>query len=805
MKFTLSWLKDHLDTTATVAEIAERLTALGLEVEEVIDRTAELAPFTVAHVKSAEPHPNADKLRVCVLDTADGEIQVVCGAPNARGGMMGVYAPVGTHIPGTGLDLKPGVIRGVQSNGMLCSEREMGLSDNHTGIIDLADYKEAARAAVGQSFAALMGFDDPVIHVAITPDRADCTGVRGIARDLAAAGVGTLKPARPPAVPGTFKSPIGVEILDEAATACPLFVGRHIRGLKNGPSPAWLQRRLLAVGLRPISALVDITNFFTLDRARPLHVFDVHKLSGGIVVRLSRPGEEVAALNDRTYTLADGMTVIADHDAALGLGGIIGGEPSSVTDETTDVFLEAALFDPVRTAATGRRLGIESDARYRFERGVDPDAVLRGAEAATRMILELCGGEPSELVIAGRVPDWKRTVALRASRVKTLGGVELPVDRQAGILMALGFKLAESEDRVLRVEVPSWRGDIAGEADLVEEVLRVHGYDRIAAEPLTRTVTVTRPALDAQQRRTAQVRRTLAALGLDEAVTWSFLAEPVAQAFGGGHPGLRLVNPIAANLTVMRPSILPNLIEAAERNRARGFPDVCLFEVGPVYRDATEKGQETVATALRAGPGGRRHWAEAPRPADVFDAKADALAVLEAAGAPVANLQVTTDAPAWYHPGRSGVLRLGPTVLAQFGELHPALLKTLDATGPAAACEVFLNRVPPPKAKKDGAARAPLKLSPFQPLDRDFAFIVDADTPADRLIRAARGADKALIADVTVFDVFTGDAIGQGRKSVALTVTLQPTEATLTDEAIEAIAQKIVANVAKQTGAVLRG
>ncbi len=805
MKFTLSWLKEHLDTEATTAEIAERLTALGLEVEGVVDRAAELAPFTVAYVKNAEQHPNADKLRVCVLDTVDGEIQVVCGAPNARTGMMGVYAPVGTHIPGTGLDLKPGVIRGVESNGMLCSEREMGLSDNHTGIIDLADQDVGRKVAIGDSFAALIGLDDPVFDVAITPDRADCAGVRGIARDLAAAGLGSLKPARPPAVPGAFQSPLSVEILPEAATACPLFVGRYIRGVKNGPSPAWLQRRLLAVGLRPISRLVDITNFFTLDRARPLHVFDAHKLKTGIVVRMSRPGEELAALNDKSYTLADGMTVIADHESALGLGGIIGGVPSSVTDETTDVFLEVALFDPMRTAATGRRLGIESDARYRFERGVDPDAVIRGAEAASRMILELCGGEASELVIAGSVPEWRRTVDLRPARVKSLGGVELPVHRQAGILIALGFKPRDSEDRVLRVEVPSWRGDIAGEADLVEEILRVNGYDAIPVEPMLRETTVARPAVSPRRRLTGLVRRSLAALGMDEAVTWSFMAEDAAEAFGFVNPGLRLMNPIASDLTVMRPSILPNLVRAAERNRAQGFPHVSLFEIGPVYRDATDKGQETAATGLRAGPGGPRNWARTPRPNDVFDAKADALDVLTAAGAPVANLQVTADAPGWFHPGRSGVLRLGATVLAEFGELHPSVLRTLDAAGPIAAFEVYLDRVPQPKAKKDGSARKPLKLSPFQPLDRDFAFVVDADVAADRLVRAARSADRDLVTDVTVFDVFTGEALGEGRKSVALTVTLQPTQATLTDEQIEAVGQRIVANVAKQTGAVLRG
>ncbi len=792
MKFTLSWLKDHLETEAPVAAIAERLTALGLEVESVDDRAAALAAFTVGHVTSCERHPNADKLSVCIVETAAGAVQVVCGAPNARAGMKGAFAPAGTHIPGTGADLKKGVIRGVESNGMLCSERELGLSDEHSGIIELPE-----DAPVGAPVAEILGLADPVIDVALTPDRADCAGVRGIARDLAAAGLGRLKPLPAEPVPGRFPSPIAVrrDFPAEAGQPCPLFVGRTIRGLVNRPSPRWLQDRLRAIGLRPISALVDITNFFTIDRARPLHVFDADTVAGDLVVRLSRPGETLAALNDKTYTLDGDMTVIADQD----------GVSTGVTADTVSVFVECALFDPIRTAATGRKLGIDSDARYRFERGIDPDAVFAGMEQATRMILDLCGGEASELVVAGAVPEWRRTVALRPSRVESLGGVALPLAEQAAILTALGCGVIEDMHGVLKVDIPSWRGDIQGEADLVEEVLRVRGYDAIPAVPLPRPPGPTRPAISLRQRAAGLVRRTLATRGLDEAVTWSFMAGDKAARFGFQNPGLRLENPIASDLDVMRPSILPNLVEAAARNAARGLPDAALFEVGPSYADPTPAGQRLVAAGVRAGRSAPRHWAAPPRAVDVFDAKADALAALEAAGAPSGNLQVTTDAPDWYHPGRSGVLRLGATVLAHFGEIHPAVLAALDAAGPVAGFEAFLDAVPQAKAKKTGTARPLLRLSPFQPVERDFAFLVDQAVPAERVVRAARGGDKALIADVSVFDLYQGPGVPEGKKSLALGVTLQPTAATLTEDQIEAVAQKIVAAVVKQTGATLRG
>ncbi|KAA0592281.1 phenylalanyl-tRNA synthetase beta chain [Azospirillum lipoferum] len=802
MKFTLSWLKDHLETDASLDQITEKLTALGLEVEGVQDRSKELAPFRVAHVVSAEKHPDADKLRVLMVDTGAGTLQVVCGAPNARAGMKGVFAPEGTYVPGSDITLKKGVIRGVESNGMMCSKRELKLSDEHEGIIELPD-----DAPVGAGFADYAGLNDPVIDINLTPDRADCAGVRGIARDLAAAGMGRLKPltegrlnATP--VPGSFKSPIGVEI--ESLDACPYYVGRYFRGVKNGPSPQWLQDKLTAIGLRPISILVDITNYITFDVSRPLHAFDADKVKGGIVVRLAREGETLPALNGKEYQLDPAMTVIADHERAEALGGIIGGEASGCTEETTNVFLEAAIFDTVRTAQTGRRLGIESDARYRLERGVDPAAVVEGIERATRLILDLCGGEASEIVTAGAEPKWKRTLTLRPGRVAALGGVELPRDRQERILTDLGFTLeGEDAEGRLVVGVPSWRADVHGEADLVEEVLRVHGFDAIPATPLPRETVLTRPALTLKQRRVALAKRTLAARGLSEAVTWSFLSGAVAELFGGGEPGLRLVNPISSDLDVMRPSILPNLIQAAGRNADRGYADVRLFEVGAAFRNPAPDGQDSVAAGIRAGAAVPRHWAEKARGVDVFDAKADALAVLEAVGAPAANLQVTTDAPGWYHPGRSGVLRLGPTVMARFGEIHPSVLETLGVKGPVVGFEVMLDAVPLPK-KKGGTAKPMVQLSAFQPVERDFAFVVDRKVEADKILRAVKGADKALVKDVAVFDVYEGPGVGEGRKSVAVSVTYQPTTATLTDEAIEAVGQKIVASVVKATGGNLR-
>jgi len=802
MKFTLSWLKEHLDTDAPLERIVETLTTLGLEVEGVSDRGAGFAAMVVGHVVSAEQHPNADKLRVCVVDLGAGgpPVQVVCGAPNARAGMKSAYAPAGTYIPAKDLTLETREVRGVVSDGMLCSAWELGLSEDHEGIVEIPDDVPA-----GTRFVDWAGLSDPVIDVSLTPDRADCAGVRGIARDLAAAGLGRLKSLdeRTAPVPGRFPSPIRVH-LDfpaDAAEACPMFAGRLIRGVRNGPSPDWLQRRLTAIGLRPISALVDITNLLTFDVGRPLHVFDAGTVAGDLTVRLGRPGERLLALNGKEYELDGTVTVIADGDGVVSLGGIVGGEGTGCTEATTDVFVEAALFDPIRTARTGRRLGIESDARYRFERGLDPEFVLDGMEYATRLILELCGGEPSEVVVAGAAPAWRRTYRLRPERVAHLGGMDVPVDKQVRILRDLGFSVREGSP--MEVDPPSWRADVHGEADLVEEVMRVAGFDRLPAVPMPRDATITRPALDPRQRRASTVRRALAARGLDEAVTWSFMSSALAARFSQVDPGLKLLNPIASDLDAMRPSILPNLIQAAARNADRGFPDAALFELGPQYRTPDPAGQQTMATGVRAGRAVPRHWAEAARAPDAYDAKADAIAALEAAGAPVANLQVTTDAPDTYHPGRSGTLRLGPTVLAHFGELHPEVLEMLGAKGPMAAFEAYLDAVPLPK-KKGGTAKPLVKLSAFQPVRRDFAFVVAEEVEADKVVRAVRSADKALVADASVFDVYRGPGVEAGRKSVAVEAVLQPVERTLTEAEIDAVGQKIVAAVAKATGGVLR-
>ncbi len=801
MKFTLAWLKEHLETDASLREITDKLTAIGLELEGVHDRAAELAPFTVAHVIEARQHPNADRLRVCIVDTGQEQVQVVCGAPNARTGMKGVFAPSGTTIPGTGLHLKPSKIRGEESNGMLCSEREMGISDEHDGIIELPE-----DAPVGAAFAEIMGLGDQVIEVAVTPNRQDCLGVRGIARDLAAAGLGTLKPFAPPAVPGGFDSPIDVtlDFPDETANACPCFVGRYFRGLTNGPSPDWMQRRLLAIGLRPISALVDITNYVTFDLGRPLHVFDADKVNGGIRARLGRPGESLDALNGKTYAIDPEMTVIADDAGPEGLGGVMGGAHSGCTETTTNMFLEVALFDPKRTAATGRKLNLESDARYRFERGVDPGMVLPGVEYATRLILDLCGGEASKPVIAGSPDVPPKTVTLRRDRVRNLGGIDVPAGEQSRILSALGFEVAET-DAGITATVPTWRSDIDGEADLVEEVTRIAGFDNIPFVSLPRMSVVAEPSLSPMQRRVPAAKRLLATRGLVECMTWSFMRRRHAELFGGGRPELALENPISSELDVMRPSILPNLIEAAGRNVDRGFDDVGLFEVGPQYADDTADGQSTMATGIRRGRTVGRHWDGGGRPVDAFDAKADAVAVLAALGAPVANLQVMADAPGWYHPGRSGAIQLGPkNVLARFGEIHPRVLDAMEVAGPLVAFEVFVTNLPLPKGK---GTRTRPKFDPsnFPAVDRDFAFVVDDDVSADKIIRAARGAEKALVTEVGVFDVYSGAGIGDGKKSVAIAVRLEPRERTLTDPEIDAVAEKIVAAVAKATGATLRG
>lgn len=800
MKFTLSWLKRHLDTEASLDDIVDRLTTLGLEVEEVSGRGDELAPFTVAYVVEVVPHPNADKLTLCTLDTGRGRAQVVCGAPNARAGMKGVFAAPGMVIPGTGLKLERAEIRGVMSEGMLCSELEMRLGEDHAGIIELPE-----DAPVGEPFAKTLGLDDPAVDLALTPDRADCLGVRGIARDLAAAGLGTLKPLDIPSVPGRFKSPIAValEFRPGTADACSLFIGRYVRGVKNGPSPRWLQDKLRAVGLRPISALVDITNWLTLDLARPVHAFDGDKIRGDLYVRLGRAGESFLALDGKEYTVDGTMTTIHDEDRLLSLGGVIGGESTGCTKETVNVFLEIALFDRRRTAATGRKLGIESDARYRFERGVDPAFVEPGAALAAVLVLDLCGGEASVPFVAGGVPSWERALRFRPSRVKTLGGLEVDGGTCRQILERLGCEVSAEGDS-LRVAVPSWRGDLGVEADLVEEVLRVQGFDRVPAASMPRDSVVPRPVLTLIQRRARWARRALAARGMVEVMTWSFTAHAHAELFGGGGEELRLANPISAELDTMRPSVLPNLIAAAGRNADRGIVDAALFEVGPAYADATAEGQALVAAGIRKGLSAPRHWLAAPREVDAFDAKADAIAVLAAVGIEAGQLKTGADAPDWYHPGRSGRLKLGAKVLATFGECHPAVLQAMDVKGPVVGFEVFIDRLPSPR-RRPARAKPPLELSPLQPVERDFAFVVDRSVAAADVVRAARGADKALVAEVGVFDLFEGPGLEEGKKSLAISVRLQPFERTLTEAEIEAVSARIVAAVGKAVGGTLRG
>ncbi|PPR63034.1 MAG: Phenylalanine--tRNA ligase beta subunit [Alphaproteobacteria bacterium MarineAlpha4_Bin2] len=801
MKFTVKWLKEHLETDASLDELSTRLTMLGLEVEDIRDAAVTLRGFQTARVVSAEQHPDADRLRVCVVDTGNGEaLQVVCGAPNARAGMIGVFAPSGAHIPGTGIDLKKTTIRGVESDGMLLSEREMGISEDHDGIVDLP-----AETPIGLEAAQVMGLDDPVIELGITPDRADCFGVYGIARDLAAANVGTLKPLVADKVVGSFEPPVKWK-RDFAAghqNACPMVVGRYFRGVSNGPSPKWLQDRLIAIGLRPISALVDITNFVTFDLCRPLHVFDADKLAGDLTMRFAHDDEKIFALDGREYTLKDGMTVIADINAVHGIAGIMGGEETGCTEETTNVFLEVALFDPIRTATTGRKLGIESDARYRFERGLDPISAYWGTEVATRLILEFCGGEASELTIAGEMPDWVRPVSLKPERLKTFGGVDISEKEAVSILKRLGFE-PKIEAGIIKATTPSWRADVSTEYCLIEEILRVKGFDKIPAVPMERESSLPAPAIGVQQRRAAYAKRTLAQRGMMESVTWSFMPGTDVDLFGGVTDEMRLANPISADLDVMRPTILPNLIAAAKRNADRGYPDCGLFEVGPAYRNDTPTGQDSVAAGLRHGSTGPRHWLVTPSATSVFDAKADSYAVLAAIGVPVDKLLIEAQAPAWYHPGRSGTLRLGKTILANFGEIHPRILRRIGDRGPAAGFEVFLDRVPKPR-QKSGRARPSFSTAAFQPVNRDFAFVVEKTISADQILRSAKSADRKLISDAGVFDVYEGESLGADRKSVAVWLTLQPTERTLTDEEIDAVAAKVIDNVKKQTGGKLRG
>jgi phenylalanyl-tRNA synthetase beta chain len=797
MKFTLSWLKDHLETDAYARAVADKLTSIGLEVEAIEDAGARLKDFTVAHVISAEKHPNADKLKLCMVDTGSGEpVQVVCGAPNAHTGMKAVFAKPGVVIPASGDVLKVGTIRGVESRGMLCSARELQLGEDHTGIIELP-----ADAKVGEPAARALGLNDPVLDVAITPNRGDATSVYGVARDLAAADFGALKDGTVKPVPGKFPCPkkISLNFTPETASACPLFAGRLIRNVKNGPSPTWVQERLKAVGLRPISALVDVTNLISLDRGRPLHVFDADKLSGNMQARLAQDGEQILALDGKSYTLDSAMCVIADDKAARGIAGVMGGEDTACTESTTNVFIESAYFDAVRIAQTGRKLGIVSDARYRFERGVDPEFVVPGLELATKLILEFCGGEPSEIVVAGQAPQWRRTIAFSPKAVQRLAGVDVPKAEIVRILTKLGF--AVSGDERLSVQPPSWRGDIEGTADLVEEVVRIYGLENVPSQPMSRPDAVARPTLTPAQRRLRLVRRAIASRGFNETIGFSFVPRSAAALFGGGDEARQIENPIAADLDALRPSLLPSLLAAAQRNQARGAGGLMLFEIGAQFESGMPGAQQMVAAGIRVAEP-QRSWTKSAHAPDAFDTKADMLAAIETAMGGPMTAPVKPGAAAWYHPGRSGTLALGPKVLAYFGELHPKIVAAFDLKGPAAAFELFLDAIPEPKTK--GKSRAPFAPSPFQPVERDFAFLMDATVSADEVIKAAKSAERALIERVDVFDLYEGKGIPDGKKSLAIAVRLQPKDRTLTDAEIEAIAQKIVAAVTKATGGSLR-
>ncbi len=793
MKFTLSWLKSYLDTDAALEDILQGLDDTGLEVEGVDNPADKLGAFTVAEIISAEKHPDADKLRVCNVNTGDETIQIVCGAPNARAGIKVVLARPGDYVPGIDVTLKPATIRGVESNGMMCSAKELELGDDHDGIIELS-----AHATVGDKYIDFAGLDDPVIEIAITPNRQDCLGVYGIARDLAAAGYGTLKNTAIEATKGSFKSPLNVTLETDE---CPAFMGRYIKNIKNGPSPAWLADQLTSIGLRPISILVDITNLITYDRGRPLHVYDADKLKGDIVARAGVAGENFDALDDKNYTLGGGETVIADDSGVLGFGGIIGGTSTGCSDQTTNVFVESAWFEPISTAFTGRSFGIESDARYRFERGVDPMSLKDGIEQATALILELCGGEASDVVSAGVTPPYGKTISFRSKRVMSLGGLDLPAEKSVAILKRLGFTLEGNDP--YSVTAPSWRRDVEGEADLVEEVLRIHGLNHVPAVALPPLGKKAGSTLTQNQRRARAIKRRLAASGLMEAVTWSFMRDSDALHFGGAGNDLLIDNPISSELNCMRPSILPNLMQAAQRNRDRGASVIALFEVGPQYRDSSETGQDLVAAGVRAGKLTERHWANTQNNVDLFAAKADAIAGLNAIGAPTGNLQVFAQAPAWYHPGRSGTLRLGPkNILAAFGEIHPAILAKLDVEGPIVGFEIFIEKTPPRRAKS--ASRGALNVSNLQMVERDFAFVADRSLAASDLIRTVKAADKKHIKHVSIFDVYEGDRIAEDKKSIAVSVVLEPQDKTFSDKEIEAICNSIIAAATKSGEVDLR-
>jgi phenylalanyl-tRNA synthetase beta chain len=796
MKFTLSWLKNHLETDASLDEITYALTDLGLEVEEVTNPAAKLSAFTIGKVIEAEKHPDADKLRICQVQTAAGMSQIICGAPNARAGITVVIAQPGAYVPGIDATIGVGKIRGVDSYGMMCSEREMELSEEHDGIIELAT------GEVGQSFSDWLAEHDPasidpVIEIAITPNRPDALGIRGIARDLAARGLGTLKDCDVELVPASFKSNLSVSIDSDTLDGCPIFCGRVIQGVKNGPSPAWLQQALRAIGVRPISLLVDVTNFFTMDRNRPLHVFDADKLAGNLRVHRALGGESIAALDDKNYVFEAGQMMISDDIGAQSIAGIMGGADTGCSNETINVFVESAYWNPIQIAYAGRALQINSDARYRFERGVDPEFTPGGLECAVRMIVDYAGGEASELIQAGKVPDHARAYRLDVGRVHSLVGMDISERDQRSTLTNLGFRVDGD-----MAHVPSWRPDVLGEADLVEEIARIASLTKLVGKPFARVgLGVPKPVLTVEQTREQTSRRMIASLGYNECVTYSFIDHVAATIFGGGTDATMLSNPISSEMSHMRPSLLPGLLQAAARNQARGIMDMSLFEVGPIWNGGEPEDQETLACGILVGHTAPKDVHNTRRMVDVFDAKADAETVLNALGAP-AKVQYQRGLSEWWHPGRSARMTLGKTSLAGFGEIHPKVLAALDVKAPVVAFAIHIKNIPIPKSKL--ATRPALSISDLQAVERDFAFVVKNSVEAMTLVNAAKGADKALIEDAWIFDEFSGGSLGQGLKSLAVTVRMQPKEATLKDAEIESVATKIVEKVAKATGGTLR-
>lgn len=792
MKFTLNWLKEFLETEATLEEISEVLTAIGLEVEEIVDRSKELSSFRVAQIIEAKPHPDADKLQICRVNTGEEEIQIVCGAPNARAGINVALAPVGSVIPTNGMKIKASKIRGVESYGMLCSAAELGLGEDHSGIIEMpADNDNLAK-----NYADIAGLSDPMIEIAITPNRGDCLGVYGIARDLAAAGLGKLKDLEVPEIIEIGKSKISVDIAEKEI--CPQFIGRYFSNVKNGESPTWLKQRLEAIGLRPISKLVDITNYTAFTFGRPLHVYDVSKLSGDLVVRKATENEKITALDEKQYKLDSSITVIADGDKPQAIAGVIGGLESGCDDNTTEVFLEVALFDDVEVAAMGRKLDIITDSRYRFERKVDPEFLDNAAAIASKMILDLCGGEASALVKSGDKQKWQRSIDFDWHYTEKLAGIAIDKDSSIKILKSLGFSIDGN-----KVGIPSWRPDVEGQADLVEEIVRIYGYDKVPTFSLPQNDFIQKKLLNDKQVKSGNIRKRLASRGMNEAVTWSFMKSDKASLFGGDNKKLILKNPISSEMDMMRPSILPNLLDVVLRNQARGRKSISLFELGLVFKDSTPKGQLPCIAGIRAGEAEAKTIYGKGRLFDLFDVKADALDGLAALGAPVDNLRVIRDVPEYYHPGRAGALCLGKNVLAYFGELHPFINKSFDVDSTVVGFEIFSDKLPQAKKKKT-TAKAKFEVSDYQASIRDFAFIVDEVKEVDDILRAAKMADKELIESAELFDIYQGKGVEEGKKSIALSVRIQPKNKTLNDDELEAVSNKVIAAVAKQ-GGVLRG